>query len=192
MCFSPQRAFFRHRNFKKRSDPHVFCTFSLTNALLATVARNFWFLLSPHDSAPAACLLFDSPDTQIIEKTKPFATSLHFARMNLLSSGFRAIASSFFWLYFISSAFQISILSEVYYLNFLRLYFSLKCWYVSVSQRVTIEHLKHKHFTHSWQVWPQHLKQKQQGQTLSVKQGGFVFSPLVPKEQACTIQNICN
>ena len=88
MCFSPQRAFFRHRNRKKCSEPHVFCTFSLTNALLGTVARNFWFLLSPHDSAPAACLLFDSPDTQIIEKTKPFATSLTF----------RADESFFFWL----------------------------------------------------------------------------------------------
>ena len=51
--------------------------------------------------------------------------------MHLLSSDFRAIASSFFWLYFIFwlyflltllhlSAFQLSILSEVYYLNFLR------------------------------------------------------------------------
>ena len=46
-----------------------------------------------------------------------------YARVNLLSSDFRAIASSFFWPYFIfcfSSAFQLSILSEVYYLNFLR------------------------------------------------------------------------
>ena len=97
----------------------------------------FWFLLWPHDSAPAALtsLLFDSPDTRIIGKTQRFATSLTFG----------AGVSSFFWLsryciFFLltllhlltllssdftssicfSSAFQLSILSEVYYLNFLR------------------------------------------------------------------------
>ena len=116
----------------------MFCTFSLQNVLLATAACNFWFLLWPHDSAPAALtsLLFDSPDTRIIGKTQRFATSLTFG----------AGESSFFWLsryciFFLltllhlltllscdftssicfSSAFQLSILSEVYYLNFLRL-----------------------------------------------------------------------
>ena len=139
MCFSPQRhAIFGHLNFKKWSENVVFCTFSLENVLLATAACNFWFLLWPHDSAPAALtsLLFDSPDTRIIiEKTQHFATSLTFG----------AHVSSFFWLsryciFFLltllhlltllscdftssicfSSAFQLSILSEVYYLNFLR------------------------------------------------------------------------
>ena len=138
MYFSPQRrAIFRHRNGKKWSGPDVFSTFSLQNVLLATAACNFWFLLWPHDSAPAALtsLLFDSPDTRIIGKTQHFATSLTFG----------AGESSFFWLsryciFFLltllhlltlfssdftssicfSSAFQLSILSEVYYLNFLR------------------------------------------------------------------------
>ena len=138
MCFSPQRrAIFQHLNFKKWSGADVFCTFSLQNVLLATAACNFWFLLWPHDSAPAALtsLLFDSPDTRIIGKTQRFATSLTFG----------ADASSSFWLsryciFFLltllhlltllssdftssicfSSAFQLSILSEVYYLNFLR------------------------------------------------------------------------
>ena len=42
MCFSLQRrAIFRHRTFKKRSAPEVFCTFSLENVLLATAACNF-------------------------------------------------------------------------------------------------------------------------------------------------------
>ena len=42
MCFSPQRrAIFLHRNFKKRSEAEVFCTFSLQNVLLATAACNF-------------------------------------------------------------------------------------------------------------------------------------------------------
>ena len=128
MCFSPQRrTIFRHLNFKKWSEADVFCTFSLENVLLATAACNFWFLLWPHDSAPAALtsLLFDSPDTRIIGKTQHFATSLTFG----------AGESSFFWLsryciFFLltllhlicfSSALQLSILSEVYYLNFLRL-----------------------------------------------------------------------
>ena len=136
--FTPhRRAIFRHRNCKKWSGPDVFCTFSFQNVLLATAACNFWFLLWPHDSAPAALtsLLFDSPDTRIIGKTQHFATSLTFG----------AGESSFFWLsryciFFLltllhlltllssdftssicfSSAFQLSILSEVYYLNFLR------------------------------------------------------------------------
>ena len=129
MCFSPQRrAIFQHLNFKKWSEPDMFCTFSLENVLLATAACNFWFLLWPHDSAPAALtsLLFDSPDTRIIEKTQRFATSLTFG----------ADVSSFFWLsrnciiflltllhlICFSSAFQLSILSEVYYWNFLRLF----------------------------------------------------------------------
>ena len=108
MCFSPQRrAIFQHLNFKKWSGADMFWTFSLENVLLATAACNFSFLLWPHDSAPAALtsLLFDSPDTRIIEKTQHFATSLTFGAD--VSSYFRAIASSFFWLYFISSAFHL-------------------------------------------------------------------------------------
>ena len=91
MCVSPQRrAIFQHLNFKKCSENVVFCTFSLENVLLATAACNFWFLLWPHDSAPAALtsLLFDSPDTRIIGKTQRFATPLTFG----------ADVSSFFWL----------------------------------------------------------------------------------------------
>ena len=137
MCFSPQRrAIFPHLNFKKWSETLSFLTFWLQNVLVATAACNFWFLLWPHDSAPAALtsLLLDSPDTRIIGKTQHFATSLTFG----------AGESSFFWLsryciFFLltllhlltllssdftssicfSSAFQLSILSEVYYLNFL-------------------------------------------------------------------------
>ena len=91
MCFSPlRRAIFRHHNFKNCFGAEVFCTFSLPNVLFATAACNFWFLLWPHDSAPAALtgLLFDWPDTRIIEKTQHFATSLTFG----------ADVSSFFWL----------------------------------------------------------------------------------------------
>ena len=72
-------------------------------------------------------LLFDPPEPQIIGKTQCFATFLPF----------RASASSFFWLFLFSdllsstllfsltlpiSAFHLSILSEVWLLNFLRIY----------------------------------------------------------------------
>ena len=116
MCFSPQRrAIFRQQNFKKCSDTVSFWAFSLPNVLFATTACNFWFLLWPHDSAPAALtgLLLDWPDTRIIEKTQHFATSLTFG----------ADVSSFFWFsrycifflltWLLYSAFQLSILSEV-------------------------------------------------------------------------------
>ena len=89
MCFSPQwRAFFWHLNLQKCSEHVMFCTFWLPNVLFATAACNFCFLCGAHDSAPAALtgLLFDWPDTRIIEKTQHFATSLTF----------RARVSSFF------------------------------------------------------------------------------------------------
>ena len=42
MCFSPQRrAIFQHLNFKKWSEPDMFCAFSLQNVLLVTAACNF-------------------------------------------------------------------------------------------------------------------------------------------------------
>ena len=116
MCFSPQqRAIFQHLNCKKCFGADVFCTFSLQNVLFTTKACNFWCLLSPPTSAPAALtgLLLDWPDTRIIEKTQHFATSLTFG----------ADVSSFFWLsrycifllltWLLYSAFQLSILSEV-------------------------------------------------------------------------------
>ena len=71
MCFAPQRrAIFPHLNFKKWSEPGVFCTFWLENVLLATAACNFSYLLSTATSAPAALprLLFDPADPQTIEK----------------------------------------------------------------------------------------------------------------------------
>ena len=129
MCFAPQRrALFRHLNFQKWSENGVFCTFWLRHVLRATTACNFSSLIWPDGSAPAALasLLFDPPEPQIIGKTHCFATFLPF----------RASASSFFWLFLFSdllsstllfsltlpiSAFHLSILSEVWLLNFLGL-----------------------------------------------------------------------
>ena len=93
-----------------------------------TTACNFSSLIWPHGSAPAALasLLFDPPEPQIIGKTERFATF----------RPFHAPASSVFWLFLFSdifslllfssltlpsSAFHLSILSEVWLLNFLRL-----------------------------------------------------------------------
>ena len=123
MCFAPQRrALFRHCNFQKWSGAEVFCTFWLANVLRATTACNFSSLIWRAGSAPAALasLLFDPPEPQIIGKTQCFATFLPF----------RASASSFFWLFLFYSSlfslplpyssFHLSILSEVWLLNFLR------------------------------------------------------------------------
>ena len=122
--------FFGHLNFQKWSEHGVLCTFWLGNVLRATTACNCSSLIWPAGSAPAALasLLFDPPEPQTIGKTQCFATFLPF----------RAPASSLFWLFLFSdllsaailfssltlttSAFHLSILSEVWLelLNFLR------------------------------------------------------------------------
>ena len=120
--------FFRHLNRQTCSEAVMFCTFWLSNVLFATAACNFStselqkvvqtcgvlyiltckcnFRLWAPTSAPAALtgLLFDWPDTRIIEKTQHFATSLTFG----------ADVSSFFWL--------------SRYCIFCRLTWRLYCW----------------------------------------------------------------
>ena len=131
MCFAPQRrALFQHLNCQKWSEPGVFCTFWLGNVLRATTACNCSSLIWPAGSAPAALasLLFDPPEPQIMGKTQCFATFLPF----------HASASSFFLLFFLliflfflplpCSAFHLSILSEVWLLNFLRLHIITLLW----------------------------------------------------------------
>ena len=116
-CFAPQEhALFRHLNFQKWSEPGLFSTFWLGNVLRATTACNFSSLIWPAGSAPAALasLLFVPPEPQIIGKTQWIATFLPF----------RASPSIFFLLILslltlLTSAFQLSILSEVSLLNFL-------------------------------------------------------------------------
>ena len=129
MCFARQRrALFRHCNFQKWSERAVLLAFSLTNVLRTTTAYTFSSLIWPDGSAPAALasLLFDPPEPQIIWKTQCLVTFLPF----------RAPVSSYLWLFLFSdllssallfslplpiSAFHLSILSEVWLLNFLRL-----------------------------------------------------------------------
>ena len=149
MCFSLQRrAIFQHRNFKKWSEHAVFCTFWLQNVLLATAACDFstsqlqkvvrtcsvlYILTSKCASRYSGVQFFMSPLNSYLRtrrftevtfrpsrhtnhwKTQHFATSLTF----------RACGSSFFphlLIFFLAALlFQLSILSEVRLLNFLRL-----------------------------------------------------------------------
>ena len=160
MCFVPQRrALFRHLNFQQWSEPGVFCTFWLRNVLRATTACNFSSLIWPAGSAPAALasLLFDPPERQIIGKTQCFATF----------PPFRAPGSSFFWdflfcdllssslLFYDSShcCFHLSILSETWLLNFLRLsiYIYIKPQSIPRNLGLFFEHWVY-HLVPSWPV----------------------------------------
>jgi len=123
----------------------VLCTFWLRNVLRATTAYtfhlksaprlrffllraaracNFSSLIWSHGSAPAS-LLFHPPEPQIIGKTQCFAAFLPFCapgssffRISLPWSSF--FFSSLLWL-FPPLLFHLSILSEVWLLNFLRI-----------------------------------------------------------------------
>ena len=146
-----QRALFRHLNFRKWSEHGVFCTFWLRNmlrattactfstsqllkwsehgvlctfwlrnVLRATTACNFSSLIWSAGSAPAALasLLFDPAEPQIIGKTQCFAALLPFRSPRSSSS------LLFFSLTLTTSAFHLSILSEVWLLNFLWLIYT--------------------------------------------------------------------
>ena len=113
----------------------VFFAFWLANVLRATAACHFSCLRWTAASAPAALasLLFEHQEPRIIEKTQLFATSLTFWRVCRFFLVILLACWSFvFWLDFstllfhcwswlLYSAFQLSILSEVRLLNFLRL-----------------------------------------------------------------------
>ena len=121
------RALFRHLNFQKRSDTEVFCTFSLRNVLRATTACTFSSLIWLAGSAPAALasLLFDPPEPQIIGKTHVSRFSYFFAHLHLLLTLSLLLFSLLIFLFSLPlpySAFHLSILSEVWLLNFLRIF----------------------------------------------------------------------
>ena len=128
MCFAPQRrALFRHLNFQKWSDHGVLCTFWLGNVLRATTACNFSSLIWPAGSPPAALasLLFDPPEPQIIGKTECFRNFPTFSRICIFCLLSLSLLLFFLLIFLFSlplpcSAFHLSILSEVWLLNFLR------------------------------------------------------------------------
>ena len=158
MCFAPQRcALFRHLNFQKWSENGVFCTFWLGNVLrattactfstsqlpkvvrtwcvlCATTACNFSSLIWPAGSAPAALasLLFDPRSHKSLEKHSVSRLSCLFAHLHLLSLTLSLLLFSLliflFSLPLPYSAFHLSILSEVWLLNFLRLIPFLGGW----------------------------------------------------------------
>ena len=120
MCFAPQRrALFRHRNFQKWSEHGVFCPFWLRNVLRATTACNFSSLIWPAGSFSTL------RSHKSLEKHSVSRLSYLFAHLHLLSSdSFSSLIFSLliflFSLPLPCSAFHLSILSEVWLLNFLR------------------------------------------------------------------------
>ena len=153
MCFAPQRrALFRHLNFQKWSDAEVFCTFSLGNVLRATTACTFstsqlpkvvrtpgvlyiltWKCASRHNGVQFFISHLASwlRTRRFSEPTfRPSGAPNHwkntvfrdFPTLSRICIFFLLILSL---LTLLTSAFQLSILSEVSLLNFLRLIFTL-------------------------------------------------------------------
>ena len=149
MCFAPQRrALFRHLNFQKWSEVGVFCTFWLGNVLRATTAYTFstsqlpkvvrtwcvlyiltWKCASRHNGVQLFISHLASwlRTRRFSEPTfRPSGATNHWK--NTVNRDFPTFSRTciFFLLIFslltlLTSAFQLSILSEVSLLNFLRL-----------------------------------------------------------------------
>ena len=148
MCFAPQRrAIFRHRNFQKWSGPGVFCTFWLQNVLRATTACIFstsqlpkvvrtwcvlYILTSKCASRHNGVQFFISHlaswlrTRRFSEPTfRPSGAPNHWKNTVFCDFPTFSHICIFFLLIFslltlLTSAFQLSILSEVSLLNFLR------------------------------------------------------------------------
>ena len=148
MCFPPQRrALFRHRNFQKWSDHVVFCTFSLGNVLCATTACTFstsqlpkvvrtwcvlyiltWKCASRHNGVQFFISHLASwlRTRRFSEPTfRPSGAPNHWKNTVFRDFPTFSHICIFFLLIFslltlLTSAFQLSILSEVSLLNFLR------------------------------------------------------------------------
>ena len=148
ICFAPQRrALFRHRNFQKWSENGVFCTFSLGNVLRATTACTFSTLQLPKVvRTPGVlyiltwkCASRHNGVQLFISHLASWLRTRRFSEPTFRPSGatnhwkntvFRDFPTFsriciFFLLIFslltlLTSAFQLSILSEVSLLNFLR------------------------------------------------------------------------
>ena len=148
MCFAPQRrALFRHLNFQKWSGPGVFCTFSLGNVLRATTACTFstsqlpkvvrgWCVLYiltwkcasryngvqffiSHLASWVRTHRFSEPTFRPSGATNHWKNTVNrdFPTFSRICIFFLLIFSL---LTLLTSAFQLSILSEVSLLNFLR------------------------------------------------------------------------
>ena len=150
MCFAPQRrALFRHRNFQKWSENGVFCTFWLGNVLRATTACTFstsqlpkvvrsssvlsiltWKCASRHNGVHFFMSYLASwlRTRRFSEPTfRPSGATNHWKNTVFRDVPTFSRTCIFFLLIFslltlLTSAFQLSILSEVSLLNFLRSY----------------------------------------------------------------------
>ena len=117
MCFAPQRrALFRHRNFQKWSGAEVFCTFWLANVLSRHNGVHFFM---SHLASWLRTRRFSEPTFRPSGATNHWKNTVNrdfpiFSRIYLF---FLLILSL---LTLLTSAFQLSILSEVSLLNFLR------------------------------------------------------------------------
>ena len=150
MCFAPQRrALFRHRNFQKWSDHGVFCAFWLQNVLRATTACTFstsqlpkvvrsssvlsiltWKCASRHNGVHFSMSHLASwPRTRRFSEPtfRPSGATNHWK--NTVNRDFPIFSRIYLFfllilslLTLLTSAFQLSILSEVSLLNFLRKY----------------------------------------------------------------------
>ena len=148
MCFAPQRrALFRHLNFQKWSDIGVFCTFWLPNVLRATTACTFstsqlpkvvrsssvlsiltWKCASRHNGVHFFMSHLASwlRTRRFSEPTfRPSGAPNHWKNTVFRDFPIFSRICIFFLLIFclltlLTSAFQLSILSEVSLLNFLR------------------------------------------------------------------------
>ena len=151
MYFAPQRrALFRHLNVQKWSGPGVFCTFSLGNVLRATTACTFstsqlpkvvrtwcvlciltWKCASRHNGVHFFISHLASwlRTRRFSEPTfRPSGATNHWKnRVNRDVPTFSRICIFFLLIFslltLLTSAFQLSILSEVSLLNFLRIAF---------------------------------------------------------------------
>ena len=131
MCIAPQRrALFRHLNFQKWSERGVFCTFWLGNVLRATTGVQFFI---SHLASWLRTRRFSEPTF------RPSGATNHWKNTVFCDfPTFSRICIFFFWLFLFSdqifslliflfslplpcSAFHLSILSEVWLLNFLRI-----------------------------------------------------------------------
>ena len=130
ICFAPQRrALFQHLNFQKWSENGVFCKFWLGNVLLATTACNFSSFIWPAGSAPARFseVTFrpsGAPNhlKNTVNRDSPtFSRTCIFFRLTLSLLRSSHFLTSPPWL-FPPLLFHLCILSEVWLLNFLRLF----------------------------------------------------------------------
>ena len=120
------------------------CTFWLRNVLRATTVCNFSSLIWPAGSTPAALgsLLFDPPEPQNIGQTLCFATFLPFRSEIFFFLIF--VLLPFSYLTFPIPAFHLSILSELWLLNFLG---PMQRYHARVKLHYTTRHYTTLHYT---------------------------------------------